>query len=172
MWLTVYTHCTQCYGLPWDLSRMHQPIRRATCLWCHSEESIFWWFSGLRKTMTKKSCNLCCTAVGEILFGHHDIQLTFTLACLQTWDKTRPLSSLHSPSLPNVKEVSHHPEQHLSGVDGTVVICRHLVTDQVLALLGRQLLAFTEGIDVDKVVDVFTPGHDKTHKAESNTLEQ
>lgn len=31
------------------------------------------------------------------------------------------------------------------------------MTDQVLALLGCQLLAFAEGIDVDKVVDVLTP---------------
>lgn len=64
---------------------------------------------------------------------------------------------VRSPSLPNVEQVSHHSEQHLRGIDGTVVVCRHLVADQVLALLGRQLLAFAEGVDVDKVVDVVTP---------------
>lgn len=61
------------------------------------------------------------------------------------------------PSLPDVEQVSHHPQQHLCGADGIVVICRHLVANQVLALLCCQLLAFTEGIDVDEVVDVVTP---------------
>lgn len=31
------------------------------------------------------------------------------------------------------------------------------MTNKVLALLGCQLLAFTEGVDVDKVIDVLTP---------------
>lgn len=60
------------------------------------------------------------------------------------------------PSFADVKQVSHHPEQHLGGADGTVVICCHLVTNKVLTLLGRQLLSFTKGIDVDKVIDVLT----------------
>ena len=69
-----------------------------------------------------------------------------------------------SPSLADVEQVSHHPEQHLRGADGTVVVCRHLVADEVLALLGCQLLAFTEGIDVDKVVDVLTPAGKQGNK--------
>lgn len=31
------------------------------------------------------------------------------------------------------------------------------MADEVLALLGCQLLAFAEGIDVDKVIDVLAP---------------
>lgn len=62
-----------------------------------------------------------------------------------------------SPSFANVQQVSHHPEQQLAGADGTVVVGRHLVPDEVLALFGRQLFAFAEGIDVDKVKDVLTP---------------
>ncbi len=68
------------------------------------------------------------------------------------------------PSFADVEQVSHHPEQHLGGADGTVVICRHLVADEVLTLLSCQLLAFTEGIDVDKVVDVLTPAGTKFRK--------
>lgn len=77
---------------------------------------------------------------------------------------------MHSPSLPDVEQVSHHSEQHLCGVDGTVVIGRHLVTDQVLALLGCQLLAFAEGIDVDKVVDVLTPAGRKQQQQKKKQL--
>lgn len=77
---------------------------------------------------------------------------------------------MHSPSLPDVKQVSHHSEQHLCGVDGAVVIGRHLVADQVLALLGSQLLAFTEGIDVDKVVDVLSPVGGQQQETNNNSL--
>lgn len=62
-----------------------------------------------------------------------------------------------SPSLANVEQISHHPEEHLCSADGTVVICCHLVANEVLTLLGCQLLAFTKGINVDKVIDVLTP---------------
>lgn len=62
-----------------------------------------------------------------------------------------------SPSFADVQQVSHHPEQQLAGADGTVVVGRHLVPDEVLALFGRQLFAFAEGIDVDKVKDVLAP---------------
>lgn len=68
-----------------------------------------------------------------------------------------PSSPFLSPSFANVQQVSHHPEQQLAGADGTVVVGRHLVPDEVLALFGRQLFAFAEGIDVDKVKDVLTP---------------
>lgn len=45
------------------------------------------------------------------------------------------------------------------------------MTDQVLALLGCQLLAFAEGIDVDKVVDVLTPaGRKQQQKKKQNNL--
>lgn len=69
------------------------------------------------------------------------------------------------PSFADVEQVSHHPEQHLCGADGTVVICSHLVTNKVLALLGRQLLAFTEGVNVDKVIDVLAPAGTKFDKS-------
>lgn len=62
-----------------------------------------------------------------------------------------------SPSFADVQQVSHHPEQQLGGADGAVIVGRHLVPDEVLALFGRQLFTFAEGIDVDKVKDVFTP---------------
>lgn len=55
------------------------------------------------------------------------------------------------PSFADVEQVSHHSEQHLGGADGTVVICRHLVTNKVLTLLGRQLLAFTKGINASPI---------------------
>lgn len=69
------------------------------------------------------------------------------------------------PSFADVQQVSHHPEQHLGGADGTVVICRHLVANEVLALLGRQLFAFTKGINVDKVIDVLTPAETRLNKS-------
>lgn len=68
-----------------------------------------------------------------------------------------PSSPFLSPSFADVQQVSHHPEQQLAGADGTVVVGRHLVPDEVLALFGRQLFAFAEGIDVDKVEDVLAP---------------
>lgn len=68
------------------------------------------------------------------------------------------------PPFADVQQISHHPEQHLGGADGTVVICRHLVADEVLALLGCQLFAFTKGIDVDKVIDVLTPAGTKLNR--------
>lgn len=61
------------------------------------------------------------------------------------------------PSLADVKQVSHHPKQHLCGAYGTVVICCNLVADEVLALLCCQLLAFSKGINVDKVIDILSP---------------
>lgn len=61
------------------------------------------------------------------------------------------------PSFANVKQVSHHPEEHLCGANGTVVICRHLMANEILALLSSQLLSFTKCINVDIVIDVFTP---------------
>lgn len=66
-------------------------------------------------------------------------------------------SPLLLPSFADVQQVSHHPEQQFVGADGAVVVSRHLVPDEVLALFGCQLLAFAEGVDVDKVKDVFTP---------------
>lgn len=68
-----------------------------------------------------------------------------------------PSSPFLSPSFADVQQVSHHPEQQLAGADGTVVVGRHLVPDEVLALFGRQLFAFAKGIDVDKVKDVLAP---------------
>lgn len=76
------------------------------------------------------------------------------------------------PSLADVEQVSHHPEQHLLDADGTIVICRHLVTNKVLALLCCQLLAFAEGIDVDKVVDVFAPAGTKLNYQTCSVLHQ
>lgn len=72
-------------------------------------------------------------------------------------------SSVRLPSFTDVQQVSHHPEQHLGGADGTVVICRHLVADEVLALFGCQLFAFTKGINVHKVIDVLTPAETRTN---------
>lgn len=67
------------------------------------------------------------------------------------------MANIYLPSFSNVKQVSHHPEQHLHSIDGTVVICRHLVANEVLALLGSQLFAFAKGVNVDKVVYVLAP---------------
>lgn len=67
------------------------------------------------------------------------------------------LSPFLLPSFADVQQVSHHPEQQFVGADGAVVVGCHLVPDEVFALFGRQLLAFAEGVNVDKVKDVFTP---------------
>ena len=72
------------------------------------------------------------------------------------------------PSLPDVKQVPHHPEECLRGADGAVVVCCHLVANEVLALLGCQLFASPEGVDVDKVVDVLAPAGIKFNKANMN----
>lgn len=73
------------------------------------------------------------------------------------------LSPFLLPSFADVQQVSHHPEQQFVGADGAVVVGCHLVPDEVFALFGRQLLAFAEGVNVDKVKDVFTPAGISLH---------
>ncbi len=62
-----------------------------------------------------------------------------------------------SPSFADVKQVSHHPQQQLAGAYSAVVICSHLVSDQILTLFSSQLLSFTKRVNVYIVVDVITP---------------
>lgn len=67
----------------------------------------------------------------------------------------------YSPPLADVEQVAHHAQQQLGGADGAVVICCHLLSDQVLALFSRQLLASPKRVDVNVVVDIVTAAGDK-----------
>lgn len=77
------------------------------------------------------------------------------------WRSRGGAAEPYSPPLADVEQVTHHAQQQLGGADGAVVIRRHLLSDQVLTLFRRQLLAFPKRIDVNVVVDIATAAGDK-----------